>query len=93
MRALVALFLIFTFLSISADTYEDYYPLSVGDYWIQHSDIWNGGNDPVTFTMEIEEIEQINGEDYVRKLNWLYWDDGSDEGIWYIWFRYLCSKN
>ena len=87
MRAFVVLVLILSFLSIFAETLEDYYPLSVGDYWIQHSEISNGGNDPVTFTMEIEEIEQINGEDYVRKLNWLYWDDGSDEGIWYIWFR------
>jgi len=87
MRALIALFLIFSFLSIFADTFEDYYPLSVGDYWIQHSDIWSGGNNPVTFTMENEAIDQINGEDYVRKLNFLHWDDGSDEAIWYVWLR------
>jgi len=73
------LFLIFSCHSIFADTFEEYYPLSIGDYWIQHSDIWSGGNNPVTFTMENEAIDQINGEDYVRKLNFLHWDDGSDE--------------
>ena len=87
MRAVFTIILIFSFLSIFADTFEDYYPLSVGDYWIQHSDIWSGGNNPVTFTMENEAIDQIGGEDYVRKLNWLLWDDGSDEAIWYTWLR------
>ena len=79
---------LFLFCSLMfGDTFEDFYPLSVGDYWIQHTDIYGGGNNPVTFTMENEAIDQINGEDYVRKLNWLVWDDGTDETMWYNWLR------
>ncbi|MFC1898471.1 FlgD immunoglobulin-like domain containing protein [Candidatus Cloacimonadota bacterium] len=87
MRAVVTMILVFSFLSIFADSFEDYYPLSVGDYWIQHSEISNGGIDPITFNMENEAIDQINGLDYVRKLNHLAWDDGSDEATWYVWLR------
>ena len=87
MRVILTFVLIFSFLSIFADTFEDYYPLSVGDYWTQHSDIWSGGNNPVTFTMEHEAIEQINGESYIRRLNWLEWDDGTNETGWWTWLR------
>jgi Secretion system C-terminal sorting domain len=87
MRAILVFVLIFSFISIFADTFEDYFPLNVGDYWIQHSDIYNGGNDPITFTMEHEAIDQINGEDFVRKLNHLEKDDGSYETSWWVWLR------
>lgn len=88
MRVLFVLFLIFPVFTMSADTIADYYPFAIGNYWIQHSEISNGGIDPLTFSMEIEAIDPIGGVNYFRRINWLAWDNGSDEAIWYTWLRF-----
>ena len=87
MRVLFVLFLISSVFTISADSFADYYPFAVGNYWIEHSDVYNGGYNPITFTMEIEAIEQIGGEDYFRRINHLALDSGANENTWYTWLR------
>lgn len=65
----------------------DYYPLHVGDYWIQYSDSVSGVYQPTTFRQEIEGTDLIMGEEYYRRSNRLAADDGSLEGKWYTWVR------
>ena len=65
----------------------DYYPLHVGDYWIQHSDSVSGVYQPTTFRQEIEGTDLIMGEEYYRRSNRLSADDGSLDGKWYTWVR------
>ncbi|MDA3814667.1 MAG: T9SS type A sorting domain-containing protein [Candidatus Cloacimonetes bacterium] len=72
---------------LSAQSISDYIPLAVGNYWIQHSDIFQGGNNPVTFTMEIEGIDQINDLDYMRRFNSFETDDGLFISSWWTWLR------
>ena len=42
----------------------DYYPLHVGDYWVQHTDSVSGVYQPTTFRQEIEGSDLIMGEEY-----------------------------
>ena len=70
---------------ICAQTPIDYFPLSVGDYWIQHGEL--GDEDPKIFTMEIEGTDLIDGDEYVRKLNLVEHEDGSYITSWYVWMR------
>ena len=72
---------------ISAQSISDYIPLEVGNYWIQHSDIFQGGNNPVNFTMEIEGIDQIDDLDYMRRFNSFETDDGLFIASWWTWLR------
>jgi len=70
---------------ICAQTPIDYFPLGVGDYWIQHGEF--GEDDPRIFTMEIEGTDLIDGDEYARKLNQIDHEDGSYITSWYVWLR------
>ena len=72
---------------INAQGAIDYYPLHVGNYWIQYSDSVSGVYQPTTFRQEIEGTDLIMGEEYYRRSNRLAADDGSLEGKWYTWVR------
>ena len=66
---------------------SDYFPIHVGDYWVQRTDTLFGEYRPTTFRKEIEGTDLILGEEYARGGNWLTADDGSLEISWYAWFR------
>jgi hypothetical protein len=66
---------------------SDYYPMHVGDYWIQHTDTTQGEYQPTTFKKDIEGIDLILGEEYFRMRQTRTADDGSSEGTGYAWLR------
>ena len=66
---------------------SDYYPLHVGDYWIQHTDSISFEYQPTTFRKDIEAIDLILGEEYFRMRQTRTADDGSSESTWYSWVR------
>ena len=72
---------------ISAQGAIDYFPLHVGDYWVQHTDTISGEYQPTTFRREIEGIDLIGGEEHFRLRETLSPDDGPDEWVWYSWMR------
>ncbi len=72
---------------VSAQTGTDYYPFHVGDYWVEHTDMFQGEYKPTTSRMEIESLDLINGKEYFRQKQRMTADDGSDEMIWYSWMR------
>lgn len=68
---------------------SDYYPLHVGDYWIQHTDTIFGGYQPTTFRTDIEDIDIIGVEEYFRMKQAQTVDDGSGKSShWYMWVRF-----
>jgi len=71
----------------SAQTGTDYYPFHVGDYWVEHTDMFGGEYKPTTSRIEIESLDLINGKEYFRQKQSMTIDDGSDEMIWYSWMR------
>jgi len=87
MKTTFSIVILLLFSVLYAQSFGDYFPLNVGDYWIQHGDEFQGGINPYTFTMEIEGIDQILGEDFARKLNCLALDDGTYESSWWTWLR------
>lgn len=70
-----------------AQSASDYYPLHVGDYWIQHTDSISGEYQPTTFRKDIEAIDLILGEEYSRIRQTRTADDGSSDSTWYSWVR------
>ena len=73
---------------VSAQGASDYYPLHVGDYWVQHTDTIFGEYQPTTFRKDIEAIDLILGEEYLRMRQQLIEDDGSHyHSPWYTWLR------
>ena len=73
--------------SMFAQSASDYYPMHVGDYWVQHIDTLDGEFRPTTFRQEIEGIDLILGEEYFLRSNRLTADDGSSESSWFVWAR------
>lgn len=70
----------------SAQHAGEYYPLHVGDYWIQHTDSLDG--EPGTFRMEVEDIDNIRGTEYFRmKQQLVYEDTGEEYTKWYVWIK------
>jgi hypothetical protein len=64
----------------------DYNPMSVGNYWIQHSDSFGDGFNPTTFRTDVEAIDLIKGKEFFRMRQEQSLDNGSqDPSIWYIW--------
>lgn len=72
---------------VIAQIASDYYPMHVGDYWIQHTDSISGEYQPTTFRKDIEAIDLILGEEYFRLSQAMTADDGSSESTWYSWIR------
>ena len=66
----------------------DYYPLRVGNYWIQQSDSLNGEYRPTTFRMEIENVDTIGDITFYR-LKQTHTEQGGsgDQTPWYSWLR------
>ena len=87
----ILLFIISTFLAavefVAAQGAVNYYPIQVGDTWVQHTDSINNEYDPTTFTMAMEGTDLIFGEIYNRKSNWMLADDDSSDSKWYVWLR------
>ena len=81
--------LLFIFVSTVQIAYSqeaiDYYPLRVGNYWVQHT-LWEGVT-PATFRFEIEDIDIIGEKEYFRMKQGYIHDDGSKESYWYFWIR------
>ncbi len=72
---------------LSAQTGTDFYPFHVGDYWVEHTDVFGGTYQPTTSRMDVESLDLINGKEYFRMKQRITADDGSDEMIWYSWMR------
>ena len=75
----VATGLLFALLSAQM---SDHNPMTVGSYWIQHTDSMGG----YTSSMIIEAIDLINGEEFVRMKQILIPDSSAaDSSVWYTW--------
>ena len=72
-------------LAFSQGASDYYFPLQVGNYWVQHTDTISGGFQATTFRIDIEAIDLIGGKEYFRMAQKLTADDGSWEGSWYAW--------
>lgn len=66
---------------------SDYFPLHVGDYWVQHTDTISFDYLPTTIRKDIEALDVILGEEYFRMKKNRATDDGSSESTSYYWFR------
>ena len=62
-----------------AQSEPDYNPMSVGNYWIQHTDTLFGGYNPTTFRTDVEGIDLIGGNEYFRIKQEQTVDDGSKD--------------
>ena len=65
---------------------SDYFPLQVGNYWVQRSESLGGAN-PTTFRLELEGTDMIGGTEYFRLSQILSADNDSSESGWYTWMR------
>jgi hypothetical protein len=64
-----------------------YFPLHVGDYWIDHSDSINGEYQPTTMRREVDGTNLIQGKTYFRLKEEIRTDDGEFITAWYSWLR------
>lgn len=64
---------------------EDYWPMDVGYYWIQHTDSFGGGYLPSTNTYDVEGTDSILGEEYFRMTQLLKTDGDSLLTGWCVW--------
>lgn len=72
---------------VHAQGASDYYPIHLGDQWIQRTDSISGEYKPSTFQQEFEGSDQILGKEYYRRSNWLKSNDATLETTWYTWLR------
>ena len=72
---------------IFAQTVIDYYPFHVDNYWVEHTDMFQGEYQPTTSRIEIDSLELISGKEYFRMKQRITVDDGSNEMTWYSWLR------
>ena len=83
--------MLFTFLITpqlaSAQVASDYFPLHVGNYWVEHTDSLSGMYYPTTLRRDIEGVDIIHGEEYFRMGERYSVDDGSYEWFMYSWAR------
>ncbi|HEX9970608.1 MAG TPA: hypothetical protein VGD14_00920, partial [bacterium] len=81
------LLLVLTFAKITiAQDAKEYYPLHVGDYWIQHTDSLEGK--PGIMRIDIENIDIIRGQSYFRMKQQLVNEaTGEEYTKWYVWLR------
>jgi hypothetical protein len=79
--------LILTFTKIaSAQDANEYYPLHVGDYWIQQVDSLEG--EPGIMRIDVEGIDMISNQSYFRMKQQLTNEaTGEEHTRWYIWMR------
>ncbi|MCI0515194.1 T9SS type A sorting domain-containing protein [candidate division KSB1 bacterium] len=66
-------------------TIQDYFPLHLGDYWMQRTDSSFGGLKPSTFEMRVNQSDMINGKEHLRIDQNLTSDDNSVAWNWYTW--------
>jgi len=82
--ALLSFFILnFTFAQLASD----YYPLHIGNYWIQHADSISFEYQPTTFRKEIVAIDLIGGEEHFQFKQTRMADDGSSSSTKYFWYR------
>jgi len=62
---LIAMVLMTTTIT-SAQNASDYYPMTVGNYWIMRCDTLFGEYNPTIFRQDVEGIDLINDEEYFR---------------------------
>lgn len=72
---------------LSAQGASDYFPLHVGDFWVQRADTISGVYQPMTLRTDIEGTDLIGGDEYFRIKTRLTADDGSFEEDWYSWLQ------
>lgn len=73
---------------VTGQGFKDYYPLHVGDYWIERSDSIYGKYQPVTFRVDVEGTDVIKGQTYFRMKQRLSSDGNEFEPfLWYVWLR------
>jgi len=73
-----------------AQLVSDYYPMHVGNYWIQQNDTSFVGYQLMVSRTDIEAIDLICNEEYFRMRQENTFDDSSGQhsGHWYIWARF-----
>jgi hypothetical protein len=83
----VILLLVLTFAKITiAQDAREYYPLHVGDYWIQQVDSLEG--EPGIMRMDVEDIDIIRGQSYFRMKQQLTNEaTGEEYTTWYVWMK------
>ncbi|MCI0495038.1 hypothetical protein L0Z72_08510, partial [candidate division KSB1 bacterium] len=83
----IILLLILTFTKIaSAQDANEYYPLHVGDYWIQQVDSLEG--EPGIMRIDVEDIDIIRGQSYFRMKQQLTKEaTGEEYATWFIWMK------
>lgn len=64
-----------------------YFPLHLGDYWIDHTDSINGEYRPTTMRREVEGTDSIQDKTYFRMKEEIRSDDGEFLTTWYSWLR------
>ncbi|MDZ7341560.1 MAG: T9SS type A sorting domain-containing protein [candidate division KSB1 bacterium] len=65
----------------------NYFPLHIGDYWIEHTDSIAGQYRPTTMHRKIEGTNLIQGKTYFRMKEEMKSDDGEFLTAWYTWLR------
>ncbi|MDD5528797.1 MAG: T9SS type A sorting domain-containing protein [bacterium] len=61
-----------------------YYPMHIGDRWVQQSDTMYGAYNPVIFTKTILTTDSINGKEYFQTYQKI---SGGATGHWSTWIR------
>lgn len=82
---IVLFMLTFTKFAITQDA-KEYYPLHVGDYWIERTDSLEG--EPGIMRIDIEDIDVIHGKSYFRMKQQLTNEaTGEEYAKWYVWMK------
>ncbi|MCU0643397.1 MAG: hypothetical protein MUC94_03975, partial [bacterium] len=70
----------------SAQDAREFYPLHIGDYWIQYTDSLEG--EPGFMRTDIEATDIIRAQSYFRMKQQLINEaSGEEQATWYLWMR------
>ena len=85
-RCLIFLLVLAFTRKVGAQDAREYYPLHIGDYWIQYTDSLEG--QPGIMRTDIEGSDIIREQSYFRMKQQLTSEaTGEEQAAWYLWLR------